>query len=270
MSYQQIEKSNSRYTANNVQLLTVHASSVGGRRDISLYNAYSEARDIPIVFLLHGVYGNHWVWMHLGGVHEVYERLRKESGLSEMLLVMPSDGGFYGGSAYLPLKEGGDYDAWIVDDALNAVIETIECVSSESRVYISGLSMGGYGALRLGAKYPETFNGVSGHSSITSLSEMPIFVKEPLSLYECDNENESSIVYWMEKHRTQLPPMRFDCGKDDELYEGNIAFQKQLVDLGFSHEFSVHEGAHSWDYWNEHVATTLTFFDSLECDAQKK
>lgn len=89
-----------------------------------------------------------------------------------MVLVMPSDGGFYGDSAYLPLSNVENYKKWIVEDVIEAAIRCNPSTSLEPNIYIARLSMGSYGALRLRAKYPSIFNGISAHSGITIIQEM--------------------------------------------------------------------------------------------------
>lgn len=264
MAIQQIEQSSREQATDKHMRLTVHASSLKGRGNISCYNAYSEAEHLPIVILLHGVYGNHWVWMNLGGVHKVYERLRTANEISEMLLVMPEDGSYYAGSGYLPLSNGYNFEQWIVDDVLTTIYKTVPSVSPKSNLYVSGLSMGGYGALRLGAKYADRFSGISAHSAITKMEEMPVFVEEDLSIYHCEDPNETDVLFWLSKNRQHLPPLRMDCGKDDVLYAGNQRFSKQLSDAQIDHLFETSDGGHEWPYWHRMVEKTLRFFDQIE------
>ncbi len=264
MAIQQIEQSSREGAKGKRMTLTVHASSLKGRGTISCYNAYSEGRDLPIVILLHGVYGGHWVWMNMGGVHDVYDRLRVDNNMDEMLLVMPEDGSYYAGSGYLPLSNGYDFERWIMEDMLETVIQRVPAVSNRSRLYITGLSIGGYGALRLGAKYANRFNGISAHSAITDIKEMSLFVKEELSIYHCEDPNETDVLYWFKRNKQHLPPMRIDCGENDELYAGNLKFSQQLNDAQIDHTFLTSTGGHEWPYWHRMVEHTLRFFDGLE------
>lgn len=263
MTILRLEVSNPDYSRENTQTLTVYSSHLKRRADVTIYNAQSTGKNVPVVILLHGVYGNNWVWMDLGGVHKVYEQLKQE-GLSEFVLVMPSDGGLWDGSAYLPLKEHGNYEQWIVDDVITAVKQTVNAVSESSNVYITGLSMGGYGALRLGAKYPELFSGISAHSAITKLDDLKHFTETPLNQYQCDNSNESDIIYWLNNNKNNFPPLRLDCGAEDTLYESNLNFVEQLKSNNIEHHFESLSGCHEWPYWHKNVAKTFHFFDSLE------
>ncbi|SET38038.1 alpha/beta hydrolase [Thalassotalea agarivorans] len=264
MTALRLEVSNPEFTPKDTQFVTVYSSNTGRRHDISIYNAHLIAENAPVVLLLHGVYGNHWVWMNLGGVHTVYDQL-KQQGLSDFVLVMPSDGGVLEGSAYLPLSNGEDYDRWIVEDVRLAVEQTVSAVSKESNWYITGLSMGGYGALRLGAKYPSLFKGISGHSSVTCLEDLKFFTEVSLHQYqEKNDELESNIVYWCKKHVAELTPMRFDCGQHDELFESNNLLAKRLTQANITFSYEKHYGGHEWAYWHKHIATTLQFFDQIQ------
>ncbi|TBR38272.1 ATPase [Marinomonas agarivorans] len=264
MAIQRLEISNPKYTPENTQLVTVYSSHLQRRHDISIYNINTKANDVPIIILMHGVYGNHWVWMHLGGVHQVYESLKQKHQLGEFILVMPSDGGLHEGSAYLPTMKHGNYEQWIMDDVVNATIATTESASQNSPLYLTGLSMGGYGALRLGAKFAKQIKGISAHSSITELSQINEFTDTPLSLYQCADQNEADLLSWFKQNKSQLPPLRFDCGEEDTLFQGNLALHQALLAENISHQFDRFAGAHSWEYWHQHIEQTFRFFNSIE------
>lgn len=268
MTIKRLEVSNPEYTPNNTQFLTIHSSHLERRHDVSIYNVNAKGENVPIIILMHGVYGNHWVWTNLGGIDKVYEQVKAQQGIKDFILVMPSDGGLHDGSAYLPTLNNGNYEQWIMDDVLSAVIETVPNATTQSNLYLSGLSMGGYGALRLGMKYADKVAGISAHSSITKLPEINLFTDINLANYECENSEEANILYWV-KHwlktdKTNLPPLRFDCGKNDILFQGNVAFNKALNELAIDHQFDIFDGEHAWQYWHEHVAKTFVFFDQQE------
>ncbi|MGJ8680575.1 alpha/beta hydrolase [Paraglaciecola sp.] len=268
MAVTRIEKSNPKYARKNTVTYTLHSDNLDRRQDVTVYNPYSQATDLPIIVLLHGVYGNNWVWMDLGGAHQVYESLRKQ-GLSEFVLVMPSDGGIWEGSAYLPLEEQGNFEQWIMQDVIETVTNDLTSVSEKSNLYITGLSMGGYGALRLGAKYAKQFSGISAHSSITQLSDLSLFTDKPLTAYQTADINESDILYWCDKNKKHLPPLRLDCGVSDELIESNRALVKNLNQAKINHQYQEMSGGHEWPYWNTHLVKTLEFFDHIEKSKSK-
>ncbi len=93
------------------------------------------------------------------------------------MLIMPSDGLFQDGSGYLT-HQTADYEKWIVEDVPLLIRESYREVTNDSPFFIAGLSMGGYGALRLGAKYPKVFKAFSGLSSIMNFDELGQFVED--------------------------------------------------------------------------------------------
>ena len=130
--------------------VTVKSPALGGRVDASIYlpDQVRGLDKVPVVILLHGVYGSHWVWSGMGKAHTTLQSLIEAGDVSPMILVMPSDGLWGDGSAYLK-HNGKDYEKWIVDEVPRLVSE-VTGNASDAPLFIAGLSMGGYGALRLG------------------------------------------------------------------------------------------------------------------------
>ncbi|MFT7033285.1 MAG: putative tributyrin esterase [Cyclobacteriaceae bacterium] len=255
--------SDPKFERDNLRYITVKTPNLKGRGDICVFVPEgSSVIDLPMVILLHGVYGSCWAWSMRAGAHLTAQRLINENKIKPMILVMPSDGLWGDGSAYLP-HNSFDFEKWIVEDVSNVVIELITQASDNSPRFISGLSMGGFGALRIGSKYPQEFKGISGHSSITSLEQMNLFVEEPLDNYTQDLSTDEDVFLTMSKNSDQLPQLRFDCGKDDLLIEHNRRLHQQLLAAKIQHSYHEFEGAHEWEYWEEHLKDTLLFFDKL-------
>lgn len=257
------ELSDPRFEANNLRHITIKSKHLKHRGDISVYvPSGKNLSDLPIAILLHGVWGSHWLWSQKTGVHLKMESWIKGNEMSPMILAMPSDGLWGDGSGYLP-HSNLNFEKWIAEDVANAVVELIPQASSNSKLFIAGLSMGGFGALRIGIKYNNLFSGVSGLSSITILEEMKLFVEEPFSSYnQVEKENES-VYDTILKHKNHLPPFRFDCGAEDLLIEGNRKLHTQLKESGISHTYKENEGKHEWSYWEKHIKETLLFFDKI-------
>ena len=256
------ELSDPRFEADNLRFITVKSSNLRGRGDICVFVPEGEFADLPVAILLHGVYGSAWVWSQKGGAHRVANELIKDKRIMPMVLVMPSDGLWGDGSAYLE-HNNFNFELWIIEDVRNAVIELIPEVSQESKFCIGGLSMGGYGALYLGAKYGERFTAISVHSSITSLAQLKLFVEEGLNNYYQGNPIGEDISTTILANRSKLPPLRLDCGKDDELIEYNRLLHEKLVEHKVEHEYQEHEGGHSWEYWRKYLPETLRFFNRM-------
>jgi len=257
------EISDARFESDNLRFITVKTKNLKGRGDICLFVPNVElTKDTPLVVLMHGVYGSAWIWSQKAGVHRTAQEMMENKEIKPMLIAMPSDGLWGDGSAYLP-HNSLDFEKWIAEDVITAVKENIDVITDKSPVFISGLSMGGYGALRIGAKYPETFKGISGHSSITDVPQMALFVEEGLENYKQEVSENESVFNLMKKNETLLPPVRFDCGKDDLLIEHNRTLHQQLNAANIQHIYEEFSGKHEWIYWETHIKDTLLFFNEL-------
>ena len=255
-----VELSEPRFESDNLRLITVKSPALKKRADITVFVPEVPLSELKgMVILLHGVYGSHWAWTLKGGVHKTAERFIAENKLPPMLLVMPSDGLFADGSGYVP-HESEDYEKWIVEDVPNVVIEQI--TGRPLPLFITGLSMGGYGALRLGAKYPDKFSAFSGHSSVTELGQLRQFAEDFQGLQSAVQTQES-VLESILQHKATLPPFRFDCGREDILIEHNRQLHHSLVRHGIEHQYNEFPGGHEWPYWEEHIAESLLFFGSL-------
>jgi enterochelin esterase-like enzyme len=123
--------------------------------------------------------------------------------------------------------------------------------------------MGGYGALRTACRHHLRFRAVSVHSSITVLEEMKLFVEEDLVHYRQLTVEEENCISLIRTHRQQLPSLRFDCGTEDALIEGNRRLHNQLTAENIPHTYEEFPGGHQWPYWQEHVKDSLLFFARL-------
>ncbi len=253
--FRTIKLSDPRFEHEGLRFVTVKTSNLLGRGDITCWSpeGVSDEESLPLVILLHGVYGSHWAWSLVGGAHRTADRLIGSGQLPPFRLAMPSDGLWGDGSGYLP-HNGHNFESWIVDDVPAA------CPGAVSDLFITGLSMGGYGALRLGAKHPDRFRAIAGLSSITHLDQMALFVEELLTAYRQTNSTDESVLEVMVQNREQLPPIRFDCGTEDGLLDANRALHTGLVKADITHEYEEFAGGHEWPYWETHLEDTLLFF----------
>ncbi len=263
VAFPTIELSDPAFEQEGLRLATVRSPALGRRADISLW--VPEAEPIgTLLLLLHGVYGSHWLWSQKAGVHRIAQGMLTGGEIGPMVIAMPSDGLCRDGSAYLTWPGEEDVEHWIVKEVPTIARLAAPALVPDAKIAIAGLSMGGYGALRLGAKYARRFSAISAHSSIIDLREMEGFVRDPVADYlNCAPTAELSPLYWIETHREILPPLRFDCGTEDNLVAGNRGLNHVLRQQNIPHEYTEFPGGHEWPYWQRHVPETLRFVDRM-------
>ena len=236
--------------------------SLGGRGDITLFIPPAEGDPMPLVILLNGVYGSHRTWCEQGEAHRTALRLIGEGRIRRMVLAMPADGLWTLGTGFAR-HVAGAYEHWIMEDVIGCARDMVPDLGPE--VFLAGLSIGGYGALRLGAKYGGLVRGISAHSPITRLHDMARFVPEPNSYLG----DEPFVGVWIVRHRAALPPLRFDCGTEDPLLDASRRLHDELVHQDIVHLYQEYPGAHDWAYWKTHLADTLLFFEQRLRDGAK-
>lgn len=241
--------------------LTVVSPALNGRGDITYWvppQSFS-GTNLPVVVLLHGVYGSHWAWTAKAQAHRTAQRLIESQQIAPCILAMPSDGLCGEGSGYINGPDGTpQYEDWVADDVPDALTHALPQVGRASMFYLSGLSMGGFGALRVGSRRCDRFAAFSGMSSLTHLKQMAWCTHHAKRF--CDLPDETACLL---ETLTQSPshrPFRFDCGTDDYLIEENRALHHSLLERGIAHIYQEFPGDHSWDYWHDHLADTLLFF----------
>lgn len=259
MPFRTIEISQPGLTPPGVHFVTVKSAALRRRADLSLYVPPGEhAGGLPLVTLLHGVFGSHWAWLFKGAAHQVLDRLVQEEGLPPMMLAMPSDGLWGDGSGYLRHADA-DYRRWIVEE-VPAAAALVEPGCARAPRFIAGLSMGGYGALRLGALHAERYAAISAHSSCTDVAHMHGFVEETPEEFVLAEDAPPAALDCLKANAGRLPPLRFDCGTEDGLLPHNRALHEALAQAGVPHEYQEFPGGHTWEYWHLHLADSLRFF----------
>jgi putative tributyrin esterase len=257
--------SDPRFEHEGLRHVTVKSPALRARGDISVWlpQDVDIRSQLPIAILLHGVYGSHWNWALNGGAHRTAARLIAEGAIRPMALAMPSDGLWGDGSGYVEHRHA-DFERWIGDDVPAAARMLLsDKLRARSPLLLCGLSMGGFGALRIAARYGrEQFTAVSAHSSITHFRQMSAFVEEPLLTYGVGAEGES-VFKAILAHRQHLPAIRFDCGMSDPLIEPNRELHRALTEIGVTHVYEEFPGGHEWAYWEEHLADSLRFFEAV-------
>lgn len=243
-------------------MVTVNSPSLGGRGDLAVHTTpgVDLPQNVPVVVLLHGVYGSVWNWSLLGGAHTTLDRLVVAGEIAPMVLAMPSDGMRGEGTGYLR-HPGFDAESWIVDDVVDAVTEMIGEVTPSSPLCFGGNSMGGFGAARLGLR-DDRVRAIAMHSAITHLDQLAEFTVDDIGAAADLDPAERDLLFHFDEHADRLPPIHIDCGRADPLAAANRELHEQLRDRGVDHEYAEFDGEHNWDAWSGRIEHGLRFFDS--------
>jgi len=204
----------------------------------------------PVLYLLHGLSDDHTIWCRRTSLERYVQDL-------PLIVVMPDGGrGFYTDAV-----EGMAGERHIMEDVIGFVERMFNVRTDRHGRAIGGLSMGGYGSLKLALKYPAVFGSVVAHSGVydmrrfsdaeTSAEFKRLFGPTPVDGPDDVFALASTI------DRGMLPAIRFDCGVDDGLLPDNRAMHAHLEKEGIPHEYAEYPGAHTWAFWDEHIQQAI-------------
>lgn len=263
MPFRTLERSDPAMRAEGLEFATVKSRALGRRADVTVF-VPPEARgatDLPVVVLLHGVFGSHWAWALKGGAHLTAMRLIAEGALPPVALLMPSDGLWGDGSGYVAQADA-DAERWILDDVPALACAMVESCTRHSPLLVAGLSMGGFGALRLAGKHPARIAAAAALSAITDVAQFDGLIEEARTGWS-DAPADRGVLAALTGAGAGLPPIRIDCGRDDPYLHANRQLHRALLEAGIAHRYVESDGGHDWPYWRATLEGVLRFFGEV-------
>jgi S-formylglutathione hydrolase FrmB len=221
----------------------------------------------PVFYLLHGLSDDSSTWLRRSRIEWYVREL-------PMIVVMPD--GYR--SFYTNAVSGTDFARHIGVELPSFIERNFQARPERAARAIGGLSMGGYGALRVGLGHADRFCSINSHSGAVGWGNFDYktgpagpaslkgrgeeFMKELAGIFG-DNprgtEHDLGILAARALKAGNLPGLLLDCGTEDFLIEDNQAFHSELTAAGVPHLYREFPGTHSWDYWDLHIKEALVF-----------
>ena len=228
------------------------------------YKAEKDRR-YATIYLLHGLTGHFDNWTDR-------TKLAEFAAKYNYIFVTPEGGnGWYSDSGSVPNDK---YESYIVQELIPEIDKNFRTISDKNHRAVAGLSMGGYGSIKFGLKYPEKFvlvGSFSGALQAASLSEKMVattgwkaLVDSITSVYGADDSPTRTandvfkIVREMPADKAKtLPFIYLDCGTEDGLIVTNREFSTLLLEKKIPHEFRQLPGIHDWKFWDAQIQEFL-------------
>ena len=208
----------------------------------------------PVVYLLHGASGCYSDWSRKADL----EALATEYGV---IIVCP-DGqdSWYFDS---PIDPNFQFETYVVHELRNYVETHYRTINHPKYRAITGLSMGGHGALWLAWRHPDVYGSCGSMEGGVDIYNFPNRWK----VNERLGEFESNKEVWREHSVMSLVPtlepgqnIVIDAGKNDIFIEANNALHEALDKQGIPHDYTVRPGRHSWSFWVNALDYQMLFF----------
>lgn len=248
--------SESAIAAIHVQYETYTSAAMGGQRTYGIvlppgYDQNPEAR-YPVIFLLHGGHGNPTDWFDKGNALETLKQLYSSGKLPPSIVITP-DGNDKRGSSPFWDPQYFDGPNGSVGTAIGS--ELVQIIQTHYRTLpnptfwaIGGLSSGAWGALNIGLHYPNHFSILFSHSGYFVDRSGP-------------QNSPMDVIKALSSNTLQHLKIYLDTGSSDEHFyvDQNQQFHQLLDQLHVTNQLQLFSGSHSWRYWRQHLADSLTF-----------
>ena len=206
---------------------------------------------VPVVYLLHGGGGGHFRdWTNYSDVARFAEQ--------GLMLVMPeADESYYTNSAE---DSKGRYEDYVLNDLISDVESRFPAARGRGHRAIVGVSMGGFGAIKMGLHHPELFAFVGGLSSAIDVPSRPFSIRRigqwrhHRSIFGpwggATQRANDPFVLARSADAGKTPYLFLTCGDQEGLLLANRNFAKLLEQRQFQYEFHIIAGGHNWTQWN--------------------
>ncbi len=257
--------------------LTVKSQILGKDVKYTIYLPFdyeTSQRFYPVTYLLHGYSDNDMGWVQFGEANMIADEAIAKREIPPMIIVMP-DGGV---SWYMNNFDGSvKYEDFFFKEFIPTIEKAYRIRPEKRYRAVSGLSMGGHGALIYALRHTDMFSSCAAFSSgVFTDDEMIAQPDETWKnifaiLYGANLKGKDRLTELFKSYSAihivnnskpdQFKGLRLymDCGDDDFLYKGNAMLHIALRDKKIPHEFRVRDGGHTWTYWRTGLKDALQF-----------
>jgi S-formylglutathione hydrolase FrmB len=227
---------------------------------IILPDDYTSEKQYPVVYLLHGYSDNYAKWV------TTVPSIKTLASLYNTIIVCP-DGAFSSWYADSPFDPQFQYETFITMELREYVEQHYSTLEKREGRAITGLSMGGHGALILAMRNTDIYAHAGSMSGVTDIYSLDrnLDLTRRLGQKEDNQElwKQHSAFYLAEKLGNKKLNLVIECGVGDFLYSMNEAFHRKLLDLKIDHDYTVRPGVHNWEYWTNAIKYQMLFFSAL-------
>ena len=251
---------------------SVQSQLLGCEQKYNVYlpAGYDAARCYPVIYLLHGLYGEYHDWQTQGNMQTVADELIASGELLPVVIVMPNAGNpdiHHYQNGYFNV-ENWPYENFFFQEFLPAVEKQYNCGGRKGARAIMGLSMGGGGATVYAQRHPDLFS---------SCYAMSAWLDQKLGEVRPDSNSDSKFVLTaisVREHSAldyveQADPATvealktvawfLDCGDDDSLMPLSVELHLKMKKVGIHSELRIRNGIHNWEYWHTALRLSLPF-----------
>jgi len=241
----------------NVVLRDIVFRSVALNREmryrVALPASIASHQKLPVVYLLHGGGGDFRDWTN-------YSDVTRFAGASLVLVMPQGDDSYYVNAVERP---GDRYEDYIVQDLISDVEARFPVAEGRANRAIAGISMGGFGAIKIGLSHPDLFALAGALSPAIDVPRRPFSIKRIQQYWAHraifgawggdERSREDPFLLARSVDAAKAPYFFLSCGEGEGLLPANRQFAALLAERHLRYEFHVAPGGHDWTQWNRQL-----------------
>lgn len=219
-------------------------------------DSYNKQTNYPVLYLLHGHGGNYADWVNKTDAKTISDQYN-------FIIVCP-DGNISSWYFDSPMDSTSRYETYVAQELVEWIDRNYSTDAKREARAITGLSMGGHGALYLAFKHQDTFGACGSMSGGVDISPFPNNwgIKNQLGEQSVHPHNweKNTIVGMLHLLSPGSLEITIDCGVDDFFYEMNLLLHNKLTYRNIPHTFISRPGVHNWEFWKTSLTYHALFF----------
>jgi S-formylglutathione hydrolase FrmB len=221
---------------------------------------YDTLQQLPVVYLLHGYSDSYSGWLKKAkGVDKLADQYK--------VLIVCADGGFSSWYWNSPVDSTYKYETYVADELVKFIDSHYKTIAGKKGRAITGLSMGGHGALYLAIKHPDVFGAAGSMSGGVDIRPFPNNwdMAKRLGTYAANPQNweQHTVINMLHLIQPGTLQLIIDCGTDDFFYAVNQQLHQQLLYRNIAHDYITRPGKHDWNYWTNAVQYQFLFMSEF-------
>ena len=221
---------------------------------------YTSNTSYPVVYLLHGAGDNYAGWINR------VPSLKQYADNFKLIIVCP-DGNVTSWYFDSPVDPAWKYETYVSTELVAFIDQKYKTIKDRKGRAITGLSMGGHGALYLAFRHQDIFAAAGSMSGGVDIKPFPLNWDIAKRLGSKDQYPErwkaNSVIDQLHLLVPNRLAIHIDCGRDDFFYEVNMKLHEQLQYNNIPHDFTIRPGAHNWEYWTNAIGFQLMYFHNF-------
>lgn len=226
----------------------------------------------PVVYLLHGTYGDFSSW----GRYSNVERYAQEHHCAVIAASA-------GNSFFQNMHHGYAYRTFFTEELPAFVTSLFPISKKREDTFIAGLSMGGYGAWYLALSAPHVYAKAASLSGALDIALAYETTKKGIVDYTfawndifetpdalSGSDSDLFVLYSRCRKNGLVPELYQACGREDFLYASNLDVNRRMRALHADIVYEEGPGAHTWDFWDTYIRRAMNWMIYGSADAKKK